>query len=135
MRTYEVAFIAAPTLSAEEVEAFITQVRTLVESRNGVIQKIDNWGKKSLAYRINKFRDGYYVIVTMEADGAIITELERRFRVTDFIIRFLSVRIDEDLKRSAKLKAARQKKDAAARPTPAELPAGRESGASPAEQS
>ena len=74
--------------------------------------KVDNWGKKSLAYKIKKFRDGYYVVLTLEADGATIAELERRFRVTDHVIRFLSVRIDEDLKRSEKLKAARQRKSA-----------------------
>lgn len=110
MRTYEVAFIAAPTLTPEELEAFIAQMQTVVEGKNGKVVKVDNWGKKSLAYKIKKFRDGYYVILTLEADGAAIAELERRFRVADHVIRFLSVRIDEDLKRSSKMKAARQRK-------------------------
>jgi small subunit ribosomal protein S6 len=80
--------------------------------------KVDNWGKKPLAYKIKKFRDGFYVVLTLEADGAAIAELERRFRVTDFIIRFLSVRIDEDMKRSEKLKAARQRKSGGRATTP-----------------
>ncbi len=116
MRTYEVAFIAAPTLTPEELDAFIVQMQTVVEGKSGKVVKVDNWGKKSLAYKIKKFRDGYYVILTVEADGAIIAELERRFRVADHIIRFISVRIDEDLKRAEKMKAARQRKAGSNKP-------------------
>jgi small subunit ribosomal protein S6 len=112
VRTYEVVFIAVPTISTEELDAFIGLMQSVVEARNGKVVKVDNWGKKSLAYKIKKFRDGFYVVLTLEADGATIAELERRFRVTDHVIRFLSVRIDEDLKRSEKLKAARQRKSA-----------------------
>ena len=103
-------FIAAPTLTSEELDAFINHTQTVIEGKNGKIVKVDNWGKKSLAYKINKFREGYYVILSIEAEGGAIAELERRFRVTDFIIRFISVRIDEDLKRSEKIKAARRRK-------------------------
>jgi small subunit ribosomal protein S6 len=110
VRTYEVAFIAAPTLTPEELDAFVAQMQTVVESKSGKVVKVDNWGKKSLAYKIKKYRDGYYVIFTLEADGPIIAELERRFRVADHVIRFLSVRIDDDLKRSEKMTAARQRK-------------------------
>ena len=110
MRTYEVVFIAAPTLSNEELEAFISHTQTVVEGKNGKVVKVDNWGKKSLAYKIKRYRDGYYVVLTLEGDGPMIAELERRFRVTDHIIRFISVRIDQDLKRSEKLKAMRQRK-------------------------
>jgi small subunit ribosomal protein S6 len=112
VRTYEVVFVAAPSVTNEELDAFINLMQTVVEGKNGKVVKVDNWGKKPLAYKIKKYRDGYYVVLTLEADGAVIAELERRFRVTDYIIRFLSVRIDEDLKRSEKLKAARQKKSA-----------------------
>ncbi len=110
MRNYEVVFVAAPTLTSEELDNFINHAQTVVESKNGKVVKVDNWGKKSLAYKIKKFREGYYVVLSIEADGAAIAELERRFRVTDYIIRFISVRIDEDLKRSEKIKAARRKK-------------------------
>ena len=110
MRTYEVVFVAAPTITTEELDAFIAHVQGVVEGKNGKILKVDNWGKRSLAYKIKKYRDAYYVVLTIEGDGAAIAELERRFRVTDYIIRFLSVRIDEDLKRSEKLKSIRQRK-------------------------
>jgi small subunit ribosomal protein S6 len=116
VRTYEVVFVAAPTLTAEELESFITHVQGVVEGKNGKIVKVDNWGKRSLAYKIKKFRDAYYVVLTVEGDGAVIAELERRFRVTDYIMRFLTVRIDEDLKRSEKLRAIRQRKSKSARP-------------------
>ncbi len=110
MRNYEVVFVAAPTLASEELDGFINHIQTVVEGKNGKVVKVDNWGKKSLAYKIKKFREGYYVVLSIEGDGSTIAELERRFRVTDYIIRFISVRIDEDLKRSEKIKAARRKK-------------------------
>jgi small subunit ribosomal protein S6 len=120
VRTYEVVFVAAPTITTEELDAFIAHVQGVVEGRNGKILKVDNWGKRSLAYKIKKYRDAYYVVLTIEGDGAAIAELERRFRVTDYIIRFLSVRIDEDLKRSEKLKANRQRKSSSRKaPAPA----------------
>jgi len=110
VRNYEVVFVAAPTLTSEELEGFINHVQTVVEGKNGKVVKVDNWGKKALAYKIKRFREGFYVVLNIEGDGAAIAELERRFRVTDYIIRFISVRIDEDLKRSEKIKTARQKK-------------------------
>lgn len=110
MRNYEVVFVAAPTLTTEELDAFITHIQGVVEGKNGKIVKIDNWGKRSLAYRIKKYREAYYVVLTIEGDGAVIAEMERRFRVTDYVVRFLSVRIDEDIKRSDKLRTIRQRK-------------------------
>jgi small subunit ribosomal protein S6 len=111
-------------LTSEELDAFTAQMKTVVEGKNGKVVKIDAWGKKPLAYKIGKFREGYYVVMNLEGDGAIIAELERRFRVADHVIRFLSVRLDEDLKRSEKLRAARRRKSArAAAPEAGEFPA------------
>jgi len=130
VRNYEVVFVAAPTLTSEELDGFISHVQTVVEGKNGKVVKVDNWGKKSLAYKIDKFREGYYVVLTIEGDGPAIAELERRFRVTDSIIRYISVRTDLALKRSEKIKAARRRKSektepeaqAAETPQPAETP-------------
>jgi small subunit ribosomal protein S6 len=110
VRNYEVVFVAAPTLASEELEGFINHIQTVVESKNGKVVKVENWGKKPLAYRIKKFREGYYVVLSIEGNGSAIAELERRFRVTDYIMRFISIRVDEDFKRSEKIKAARHKK-------------------------
>ncbi len=118
MRTYEVVFLAAPTLTTEELDGFIAHVHAAVEGKKSKIVKVDNWGKRSLAYKIKKYRDAYYVVLTIEGDGVAIAELERRFRVTDYIIRFLSIRIDEDLKRSDKLRTVRQRKSSSKKAQP-----------------
>jgi small subunit ribosomal protein S6 len=110
VRNYEVVFVAAPTLTSEELDGFINHIQTVVEGKNGKVVKVDNWGKKSLAYKIQRFREAYYIVLSIEGDGSAIAELERRFRVTDYIIRFISVRIDEALKRSEKIKAIRRRK-------------------------
>jgi small subunit ribosomal protein S6 len=118
-------------MTPEELEGFVAQMQTVVEGMNGKVSKVDNWGKKAMAYKIKRFRDGYYVILTLEADGAIIAELERRFRVADHVIRFLSVRIDEAYKRSEKMKASRQRKSRS-KPAPAFEPAAQQAPAAPA---
>ena len=112
MRTYEVVFVAAPTLSEDDLNVLVEQMKKSAESKKGKIVKVDSWGKRSLAYPIKKFKEGYYTVFTLEDNGEAVTELERRFRVTDSVIRFLSVRVDEDLKRQQKLKARREKKKA-----------------------
>lgn len=122
MRNYEVVFVAAPTLTSEELDGFINHIQTVVEGKNGKVVKVENWGKKSLAYKIQRFREAYYVVLTIEGEGAAIAEVERRFRVTDYIIRFISVRIDEDLKRSEKIKATRRKKAPRQVPQASETP-------------
>jgi small subunit ribosomal protein S6 len=116
VRTYEVVFVAAPTLTIEELDGFIAHVQGVVEGKGGKITKVDNWGKRALAYKIKKYRDAYYVVLTIDGDGIAIAELERRFRVTDYIIRFLSIRVDEDMKRAEKLKSIRQRKTANRKP-------------------
>ena len=118
VRNYEVVFVAAPTLTSEELDGFINHAQTVVESKNGKVVKVDNWGKKALAYKIKKFREAYYVVLSIEGNGIAIAELERRFRVTDYIIRFISVRTDEDLKRSEKIKSARRRKTPKQTPGP-----------------
>ncbi|HEY3131118.1 MAG TPA: 30S ribosomal protein S6 [Acidobacteriota bacterium] len=112
MRTYEVVFVAAPNLSEDDLNVLVEQMKKSAESKKGKIVKVDSWGKRSLAYPIKKFKEGYYTVFTVEDNGEAVTELERRFRVTDSVIRFLSVRVDEDLKRQQKLKARREKKKA-----------------------
>jgi small subunit ribosomal protein S6 len=111
-RTYEVVFVAAPALSEEDLAALVEQFKKSVESKKGKVVKVESWGKRSLAYAIKKFKEGYYTVLTLEDTGEAVAELERRFRVTDSVIRFLSVRVDEDWKRQQKLKAQREKKKA-----------------------
>lgn len=113
MRQYEIAFILAPTLSDDEVEQSIATYREVAEEKGAQVVQVDEWGKRSLAYPINKHKEGIYTIFTLEEPEAeAVGELERRFKVTDSVIRFLSVRIDLDLKRMEKFKSRREKRNA-----------------------
>lgn len=108
MRTYEVMFITSPNTTDEEVNKLTSQIEHAATDRGGKITKIDPWGRRKLAYRIGKFDEGIYTLVHIEGTGHEIAEVERRLRVTDFVIRYMSVRTDEDLKRAAKMKAKRK---------------------------
>ncbi len=108
MRTYEVIFISSPNTTDEEVNKLTTQIEHAATERGGKITKIDPWGRRKLAYSIGKFDDGIYTLIHIEGTGQEIAEIERRLRVTDFVIRYMSVRTDEDLKRAAKMKAKRR---------------------------
>ncbi len=113
MRVYEVLFIIAPGTEESEIEALITQMSDVVTNQGATITKVDRMGRRRLAYPIQKFSEGHYVVLTVEGSGAEIAEVERRMRVVDAIIRYLTVRIDEDLKRAEKMKSRRAKRLAA----------------------
>jgi small subunit ribosomal protein S6 len=106
-RIYEILFIADPNLGEPEVDSLAAQVQGLVEKDGGKVQKLEKWGKKRLAYDVRRHRDGYYVLLVVEGTGALVKEVERRLKVTDGIIRFLSVRVDEDLRKAERRKARR----------------------------
>jgi len=111
MRVYELLFIVMPTEADEAVDALVEQLRTVAEERGGSVTKVDKMGRRKLAYPIRvsptTFTDGNYVVLTLEGSGAEIAELERRLRVTESVIRHITIRIDEDLKRAEKFKAKR----------------------------
>src|SRR5215467_2531555 len=107
MRVYEILFIIAPNVEETDVEALVTQVSEVATNQGARVTKVDRMGRRRLAYPIQKFKDGHYVVLTIEGTGAEIAEIERRMRVTDAIIRHLSVRIDEDLKRAEKFRTRR----------------------------
>ena len=108
MRTYEVVFISAPNTAEGDLSKITTQLENVITDKGGKLAKIDNWGRRKLAYRIKKFDEGIYTLLHIEGTGQEISEVERRLRVTDFVIRHLTVRTDEDLKRAAKMKAKRK---------------------------
>ena len=108
MRTYEVAFIAAPNTADDDLSKLNSLIEQIITDRGGKITKVDNWGRRKLAYRIGKFDEGVYTFVYFEGAGKEIAEVERRLRVTDFVIRYLTVRTDEALKRAQKLKSKRK---------------------------
>ncbi len=108
MRTYEVVHIAAPNTSDDDLNKLNTQLEQVVADLGGTVTKTDVWGRRKLAYPIEKYEEGIYTVLYIDGTGKEIAEVERRLRVTDLVIRFMTVRTDEDLKRAAKLKAKRK---------------------------
>jgi small subunit ribosomal protein S6 len=120
-RIYEELFIVKPDAPEEEVDHFIEQMRGVVTSAGGTVDKVDKWGKRRLAYRVQKYREGSYVLVQFSASAQAVKEFERRLRVSDMVIKFLTVRIDETLKRLEKRKKERDRR-AARKPLPSAAP-------------
>ena len=122
MRIYEELFIAKPDAPDEEVDQFVEQLRTHLTNSGATVDKIDKWGKRRLAYKVDKYREGAYVLLQFSAGPEAVKELERRLRVSDLVIKFLTVRTDQTLKRLDKRKKQRDKraaKRASAAPSPA----------------
>jgi small subunit ribosomal protein S6 len=112
MRIYEELFIVKPDAPDEEVDQFVEQLRTQLTNAGATVDKIDKWGKRRLAYRVDKYREGAYVLFQFSAGPEAVKELERRLRVSDIVIKFLTVRIDQTLKRLEKRKKVRDKRAA-----------------------
>lgn len=105
MRRYETIFIASPTLTDEQVDELVKQFEGIVAEQGGELLRTDRWGRKKLAYEVQKFSEGYYTLFEMNAGPTLIAELERRFRNNDAVIKYLSVRMDEQAKAADRQKA------------------------------
>jgi small subunit ribosomal protein S6 len=112
MRNYEIMFIVNPNATEEEIDKINSQVEGIVTSGGGKVQKIEKMGKRRLAYDIDKFREGHYVLFAIEANGDIVKECERRLRVMDAVIRYITVRCDEEIRRFEKMRSYRQRRAA-----------------------
>src|SRR3984957_19297265 len=123
-RTYELMFIVRPDVTEEDLDKLIAMLQSIVPASGGSIQKVDKMGKRRLAYTVKRFHEGIYVLMVVEGGGAVIHELERRLRVTEQVIKFLTVRTDEEQKRLDKVKALRdaRKKVSAQPAAPAPVP-------------
>jgi small subunit ribosomal protein S6 len=106
-RTYELMFVVRPDMTEEDLDKLISTLQSVVPPSGGSIVKVEKMGKRRLAYTVRRFHDGIYVLMVIEGGGPVIHELERRLRVTEPVIKFLTVRIDEEQKRLAKIKALR----------------------------
>ena len=111
-RTYEILFIADPNLGEPEVDALTTHVQGYVEKEGGRVTKVEKWGKKRLAYIVHKHREGSYVLLTVDGPAVLVKEVERRIRVTDGVIKFITVRVDEELRKAEGRKARRVAEEA-----------------------
>lgn len=121
-RTYELMFIVRPDMTEEDQDKLISTLEHAVTSSGGQVKNVEKMGKRRLAYVVRKFHDGLYMLLTFEGGGGLVHELERRLRVSEAVIKFLSVRVDEEQKRLDKIKALRdaRKKTSAAPAPPAE---------------
>jgi len=106
-RTYELMFIVRPDMTEEDLDKLLAMLQSIVPASGGSIVKVDKMGKRRLAYTVKRFHEGIYVLMVVEGGGAVIHELERRLRVTEQVIKFLTVRTDEEQKRLDKVKALR----------------------------
>lgn len=120
MRTYEELFIVEPDTPEEQIDAFVEQIRGVITAAGGTVDKVDKWGRRKLAYRIGKFAEGHYVLIQFTASPEPVKEIEHRMRVTDMVMRWVTVRIDEKLKKLAKKTKQREKR---VRKRPAPQPA------------
>ena len=107
-RLYEVMFIVRPDVVEEEVDKLVAKFETAVSEGGGVVKSVEKMGRRKLAYLVRKFTEGFYLLATVEAEGGLVLELERRLRVNEQVIKFITVRMDEEEKRLAKIKAIRQ---------------------------
>ena len=122
-RTYEVMYIIDPETDPERVEKLNDAVGKLIEKEGGEIVRMDDIGMRELAYPIQKKNEGHYVLFEINGSGQEIAELERRMRVNDMIIRYVTVRVDEERKTAEKRRSkreARATKRASFRQAPAE---------------
>jgi small subunit ribosomal protein S6 len=115
-RTYELMFIVRPDMADEDLDKLISNLESTVTSAAGTVKSVDRMGKRRLAYVVRKFREGVYILMTIEGAGTVIHELERRLRVTEPVIKFLTVRIDQEQRDS------RQKRSAQPAPPAEEAP-------------
>ncbi|MGE5645140.1 MAG: 30S ribosomal protein S6 [Acidobacteriota bacterium] len=132
MRIYEELFIARPDAPEEEIDQFIEQMKQIVVSGGGTVDKADKWGVRKLAYRVGKRDEGFYVLLQVTCGPDTIKEVERRLRVSDMVLKSLTVRIDERLKKIEKRRKEREKR-AKRKPAPAPSVAATVRPAAPAE--
>jgi len=109
-RTYEIMFIVRPDVEEADLDKLIEGFSANVTNGGGEVKSVEKMGRRRLAYTVRKFNDGFYVLLNVAAEGSLITELERRLRVSEQVIKFITVRMDEEEKRLAKVKAIRDTK-------------------------
>ncbi len=117
MRIYEELFIVRADAPDEEVDPLIEQLKNVITHEGGTLDKIEKWGVRKLAYRVLKQKEAQYILLQFTANPETVKEVERRLRVADLVMKYITVRIDEKMKRIDKRKKARDKR-AARRPPP-----------------
>ena len=112
MRNYEMMFIVDPNVPEDEIEKIKSQVESVVTDGGGQIAEVEMMGRRKLAYEVSRHREGFYVLLTVVANGAIVKEVERRLRVMDQVLKYITVRTDGETKKLEKQREHREKKQA-----------------------
>ena len=110
-RQYEVVYVVSPEITEEGVTELHERIAEIVGQLGGIIDKTDNWGRRRLAYEISRHREGTYVIELVTGPGTLVTELDRRLRVMEQLLRHLIVRVDEDLRKARHARERRQSRE------------------------
>ena len=108
VRQYELVYIMSPDATEQEVADLHTQIESIIARYQGELVKTENWGRRKLAFRIGKHREGTYVLEVFKGTGELTKELDRRLKVIDSVIRHLCVRVDEDLRLAERTRARRE---------------------------
>jgi small subunit ribosomal protein S6 len=111
-RTYEVMYIIDTSVADDDVTRLSENLTTIVTDQGGTVTKNENMGRRQLAYPIGRKNEGHYMLLEIDGSGKEIAELERRMRVNDQVMRYITVRVDEDRRRAEKFKAKRARKAA-----------------------
>jgi small subunit ribosomal protein S6 len=114
-RKYELVYVVSPDASDDQVSALHTQVEETVTRMGGQLEKSENWGRRKLAYEIGRHKEGTYVLEVINGSGELMKELDRRLKVLDYVIRHLTVRVDEheavvDRTRTKRTEASRRRR-------------------------
>jgi small subunit ribosomal protein S6 len=132
-RLYDLIFICMPTTPEEDVAKIVSTLEQTASERGAKVEKMEKWGTRKLAYRVSKQREGYFVYMSLKStQGDVIKELERRLKVTDAVIKYMTIRLDEEIKRQQKLGARREQRSRRRPKRPAAGPAGAGTGPAPA---
>ena len=107
VRQYELVYILSPDATEQEIADLHTQVESIIAKYQGELQKTENWGRRKLAFRIGKHREGTYVLEVFKGTGELTKEIDRRLKVLDSVIRHLIVRVDEELRVAERVRARR----------------------------
>lgn len=110
MRTYEQLFIVNTAAAETDVDALLEQLNGIIKASGGAIDKTDKWGVRKLAYRVNRQAEGFYILLSFTCGAQTVRELERRLRVADIVMKYITVRMDERMKRVVKRQKRREKR-------------------------
>ncbi|WP_316861258.1 30S ribosomal protein S6 [uncultured Cohaesibacter sp.] len=111
MALYEHVFLARQDISQQQVEALIEQYKTLISEYEGSVGKVEYWGLKTIAYRINKNRKAHYVLMNIDAPSAAVNEMERQMRINEDVMRFMTIRVEEHEEEQSAMMQKRDRDD------------------------